>query len=173
MRKNIQLFLVGFFVICHLGCGRECEDIKILYETYYQAVVYPEQYDNYVQNNKVKFNKDFFSCLDEKRDDVAKTIEEEYEICDRAHTQGSDFWHQCYDDVAQQYGGFYGILTAITEVTRYNKSFEQTVYGAYLIYSKKYMMGESDYESLMRQIVPTLEASLTCEKCKKKFCLSP
>lgn len=171
LQKNIQICLLLFIVSCCLGCTPRCEDIKILYETYYQAGVYPEQFDNYVQNNKAKFNNDFFSCLDEKRDDVAKNIEEEYELCDRAHTQGSEFWHQCYDDVDQQWGGIYGVLAAITEVTRNNKSFVQTDYGLYLILVKQ-EMGANDYESMMKQLAPTIEEFLTCEKCKKKFFLS-
>lgn len=170
IRKITQLYLSLFLIICYVCCGKVCRDIKTLYEAYYQAVVYPERFDNYVQNNQNDFDEDFFSCLDEKRDEIERAIDERQELCDQTYIGGSEFWHQCYDEVDQEYAGLFGVLNAINEVTRYNESFEQTVDGAQLIVLKQ-LMGISDWENTMISLVPTVEEILMCERCENKFSL--
>ena len=161
---------LSFIIILNLfctGCGKDCHTIETLYDTYYEAVVYPENFNEYVQNNRDQFNDDFFYCLDEKRNWAQKKIEEGYKICDETFVQGDDFWHQCYDDVDQEYGGYLGVLNAINQVTRNNVPFEQTE-GALLILSKQ-TIGFEEYESLMSQTIMASKKTHFCERCERKL----
>lgn len=159
-----------FIVLIFFSCKDECNTSYSLYEAYYQAVIFPENFDGYVQNNTINFNEDFYDCLNDKRQNIEDKIIEEQQFCDEAHEQGSDFWHDCYDDIDQTYGGMYNALGAIKEVTNNGKSYESTSFGFTMMLGKN-MMGQSDWEYLMGTLIPDTREFLKCTKCEKKFFL--
>lgn len=152
------------------ACRDECTTSYALYNAYYQAVIYPESFDEYVQNNKTDFTDDIYECIDEKSRSISDKVKEERQFCDEAHVQGSDFWNDCYDDIDQAYGGIYNALEAIKQVAQNGKSYEQTEFGLYMILGKN-MMEQGEWVSLMGQLIPETKEYLKCEKCENKFFL--
>lgn len=167
---KFKLTGIVLFLFLSFGCKEECVTSYTLYEAYYQAVIYPENFDNYVQDNQMNFDDDFFNCLNDKKQDISDQIKKEQKLCDQAHVQGSDFWHDCYDEIDQEYVGTYNALIAIYEVAKNQKSFNQTDFGIYAIFGKN-LIGKSEWENLMSQAVPANMELLECEKCEKKFFL--
>ncbi len=166
-----QTLIFLFSALFITGCSEDCRTVSSVHPVYFNAVVYPESFDAYVQNNKSAFDKDFLSCLDDKISVAEKNAENERQLCDDTFVQGSDFWNACYDDIGPQHL-FIAYLSAIRIVTTPGASlnFSQTETGAYLIISKQ-VIGAREYESLMSGIVSLLEEGMECEYCEKRFFL--
>jgi hypothetical protein len=156
-------------LLIQTGCSKECTDVYTLYDTYYNAALFPEDFNTYASENRALYDDDYKSVLKEKINEVNAEISERYEHCDDTFGSG-DFWHRCYEDVGAELGGYLGMLTAIKEVTIDGKNYENTDFGAYLILGKQ-MVGDDEYEYWLGAILPQLQDELVYEVCERKCSL--
>ena len=157
--KCYGIYVLTLLFVFISGCCAKRE-IKSFYEAYYNAMVWPENFDAYAQSHD--FNKDFFSCLGEARDEISKIVQERAEICDM-HVD-PEWRAQCYEEIDE-----IALLTAINSieaVTRHGTPFEETATGFALLLVKQ-VFGAEEYEQLPMQTVPQLEGYFTCKRCKK------
>lgn len=131
---------------------------SLVYEVYYQAIVYPENFDTYIEDNKSKFDDDFFSCLDNRRSFFLNAAANHYEFCDEF--ADPDISRQCYQD--NEPAKIMNTLDTINEVINIGTLFNNTFMGSTLIMLKE-TLGSQDWEQLQKSVVPEYRKFLLCE----------
>jgi hypothetical protein len=81
MNKTLR---IAFGAICLLGlpCSVQAQYYTGVFDVYYQSVVYPERFDQYVANNQSLFNFQFFSCLNALEQVWLPQAQQEAATCD-------------------------------------------------------------------------------------------
>ena len=138
-----------------------------VYRVYYQAMVYPEEFDSYVQSNMSDFDDRFFSCMQEARGRIAEIVAERSEICDQ---HADPEWRQaCYDEIDEVAIGIN--LHDIESVIKEGIPFMDTPTGFALLLIKE-LIGQEDFEDLQKSIMPVFEDYFRCEKKKFLGCIT-
>lgn len=151
------------------GCTEECRLTEGLLEPYREALIYPERFDQWMSAHPGYFTAQRLACIDRLIREAADRAQRLYQHCDETFIEGSDFWNQCYDEVAE--ANTVAILTALGIAARGQLPFSQTVVGQQLIAAKaidpvQYEMVLTDF---FQQFQKPLEEALTCRECKDKF----
>ncbi len=171
LKSHILLLYLCFNVL--FSCKEKCSEISVpeIKQVLFAAYENPETFDDFVSANRDLFNSDFMECFNNNLDMMRAIEEDEREICDDAHVFGSDFWHQCHNEVDQNYGNAVAFNTAILNAINGVRSFGNSDAGKTLIAMK--LLFPQDYSFMINFLKSyTNEIAVKCESCEKVFFLS-
>lgn len=126
--KHPILLICFYCLIIISSCRETCYTISVpeIRQVAFFAYENPETFDDFISNNQDMFDSEFMACLNSNIEKMRELEKNERELCDDAHVSGSDFWHQCHDEVDQNYGNAVmahkAILNAINGVQPWNQS---------------------------------------------------
>ena len=90
--------IVSMLLSGALACN-DCETDERVYEAVRFAVLYPEQFAQYVSDNASRLDQGYLNCSENCARRLDDYIEKELEFCDEAHAGNPDFRNACYDDM--------------------------------------------------------------------------
>ena len=164
----MTLFVSALVLTNTSSCGDDDGDCRqepypLMGEVALAALQNPESFDSFIAQNREQLDGQFQECMQQRIALYARIAEEERATCDEVYTFGSDFWHDCIEDVEQSYD--LGIIFMNDILRSINGTpFAQTDYGGLLILYKQ--LDPTLYNQAVQLNAQILnEVTDTCEIC--------
>ena len=129
-RRHLTIIAVCFIVPVLYSCDicQDCEKKKydVLYEPYLQALLYPEDFPEYLSENSDIFNKRFYKCADQIINRKMDAYDDARSRCDDIFLESSPEWNSCYDEAENEYLPSINLLLAIVSVSKGETSYEMS-----------------------------------------------
>lgn len=156
--KNYLLICLCCLTVVFLACGEdECGGDEIVYNAYYEASLYPEDFDFYARENlSGECGEKFLSCIEEMKFTLAESFARVTEHCSGLPPEYRD---ECYDvDEA----AIMIFLDSMAAVVRGEASFGETFSGLGAL-AGKYMFGTEFWISMQEMILTVYKPVLVCD----------
>jgi len=128
-------------------------------DVYYQSVVYPEYFDQYVMNNKIIFDKNFFTCLSSLENYWNMSAAENQKICS---SLPGNMYYKCMQD--NHPAALILWAGSIRAVLLGQILWVNTMQGSAAIIGKRALenMNPGQYKNIVDQMLPILRLYLLC-----------
>jgi hypothetical protein len=165
----------GTLLLAIVACSKDCTEISTLYNAFRQAIVYPEQFDTYLENNRASFDSAFFDKIDDIQRNISEAAAQYADHCNDTFLTGSDFWNQCHNE-AESGGFLLAVLGALEAAAQGQTAFVLVASGfpvggtdaGILLYTQKFFGGStiSEYENLFGEVVTAIRPTFLYEECE-------
>ena len=130
----------------------------MLQVTFFQSMLSPEQFDNFVSINRNRYTNDFFSCLELVKNNLRIQLTEYYRNCENLTEPNA----RSFCITNNEYAKSHDYLKSIEKVLRGKMSWAQTIHGTVASMVKK-ELGE-EYTKIVKQYFTkgVLDEMLSC-----------
>jgi hypothetical protein len=133
---------------------------SIVYDLYYNLMLYPESGDALIQENKRLFNKDFFSCLDVVQQRAMQDAQRHTNVCNQ--NTSSDDRAQCEKN--NEGAKLFTWIKDIRSASRGDMPWSETFAGSTMIMAKRELerVRPGEYERIVRDGMQQIRPLLIC-----------
>jgi hypothetical protein len=161
MQKKI--ILAGAFTLCLIISfpAYAQQGYSIVYDLYYNLMLYPESGDELIRTNQKLFDSRFYSCMDEVQEKARQAGQRHSDGCNQLISPNDRAECEKNNEGAKLWSWIKDVRSACRGDTRWSETFA----GSTMIISKRELerVRPGDYERIINDGIPQLRPMLTCE----------
>lgn len=163
MNKIIVVF-GSIFIICLVMKIQVIaqEEYSIIYDLYYQLILYPEQGDHLINNNTSLFHSRFYSCLSVVQQRAQQAAQQHTNRCNNI----INIHERAKCEQNNEGAKLYRWINEIRSVCQGNTSWSNTLTGSTAIFTKRQLesLSPGQYEHIVRTTLPQWRYLFVCNK---------
>ena len=132
----------------------------VIFQTYLESVLRPEQFDSYVRNNAEIFNQNFFSCFNRLENRVYREAVETAQMCNTY----ADYVKRSNCQIQNRAATIVMWFDGFKQVYRQTSKWENTPFGSITIQGKRQteaLLGPDLYKQMIMISMPVIRLYLT------------